>query len=112
MFAIHSVAIGQIKRRLRHTHGPRGCLNAGAFEGFHQLLKPFAGFPAQKVFPLHLKAIKGQLIFLHTAIAQDLNLTTGHAVTWEGNLFATGCFLGQEHREAFVIFCVWIRARQ
>ena len=103
LLAVGGVLHPDIKRRRSDSDGPRCCLDASAFEGLHQLLEPFAGLAAQQIVARDVKAVKGQLVFLHAAVAQNLDLAADHAVGGEGlGVGARGLF-GQKHRQAFVV---------
>ena len=54
----------------------------------HQLLEALALDAAEQVLGLHLEAVEGDLVFLHAAIAEHLDLGAGHAVR-PGNGFAS-----------------------
>ena len=97
---------------MRHTNGARAGLDAGGFKGLHQLLETLPLNPAQKVVGIDLEAVKGQLVLFHTAVAQNLNLTAGHAGGRERRLIGAWGFLGQKHRQTPVIGGVGVGAGQ
>ncbi len=69
-----------LHRRLRHADGARRGLDAGRFEGLHELLEAQPLDAAEQVLRLHLEAVEGDLVFLHAAIAEHLDLGAGHAL--------------------------------
>ncbi len=121
LLAVKRILHADIQRRLRHADGAGGGLDAGALEGFHQLLEALAFFAAQQVFALHMEVVEAQLVFLHAAIAQHLDLATGHALGGERIVVCARRLLGQEHATARGGRCVsgsvrassvitWVRA--
>ena len=96
---------------MRHTDGTRGCLDTGRFEGFHQLFEAFAFFAAQQVLTLHMEVVESQFVFLHAAVAQDLDFAAGHALGRERVFLGAGGFFGEKHGQTFVVVCRGIGAR-
>jgi hypothetical protein len=47
-----------VQRRLRDTDGARGGLDAGAFEGLHELLEALPSSPPRRFSPFTLKSSK------------------------------------------------------
>ena len=112
LFAVLTVLHGHIKRGLCHADGTGGGLDAGGLEGAHQLLEALTFFATQQVVAFDVEIIKAQLVFLHAAIAQHLDLAAGHAFGWKGGLVRAGGFFGDEHRQSAVIGGVGIGAGQ
>ena len=63
----------------------------------HQLLEALALDAAEQVFGLHFEAVERDLVFLHAAIAQHLDLGAGHAGDRERVAVIAARLLGQQH---------------
>ena len=103
LLAVDGVLHAHVQRSLGHADGARGGLDAGRFEGFHQLLEAVAFLAPKQVLALDLEVVEAKLVLLHAAIPQHLDLSAGHALGGEGILIRAGGFLGQEHRQALVV---------
>ena len=79
LHAFFGIAQRLLHRRLRHADGARRGLDARRLERLHQLLEALALDAAEQVLGLHLKAVEGDLVFLHAAIAEHLDFGAGHA---------------------------------
>ena len=55
------------------------------FEGLHQLLEALALDAAEQCAGRNLEAVEGDLVFLHAAIAEHLDLAARHALGGEGS---------------------------
>src|SRR6185436_10514945 len=86
-------------RRLRDADGTCCRLNSGGLERLHQLLEPEALGPAEQILRLHLEAVEGNLVFLHAAIAEHLDLGPAHAFRWEWILVVAAGLFGKQHRQ-------------
>src|SRR5262249_30204935 len=64
--------------RLRHADRARRGLDARRLEGLHELPKAQSLDAAEQVLRLHLETVEGDLILLHAAIAEHLDLGTRH----------------------------------
>ena len=69
----------RLHRGLRDADGARRGLDARRLEGLHQLLEAAPFDAAEQVRGRHLEAVEGDLVFLHAAIAEHLDLGAGHA---------------------------------
>ncbi len=77
------VAQAQLERALRDADGARRGLDAGQLEGLHQLLEALALDAAEQRLGRHAEAVEGDLVFLHAAIAEHLDLAARHALGGE-----------------------------
>ena len=91
-----------LHRRLRDADGARRGLDARRLEGLHQLLEAQALDAAEQVLRLHLEAVEGDLVFLHAAIAEHLDLGAGHARRRERILVVAARLLGEQHGQAAI----------
>ena len=82
------------------------------FEGLHELLEAEPFDAAEQVFRLHLETVEGDLVFLHAAIAEHLDLGAGHAVCREGIGVVAARLLGEQHGQAAVARLLRIGAYQ
>ena len=87
-------------------------MNARGFEGRHELLEALALDFAQQAPRPDRKAVEGDLVLLHTAVAEHLDLAAGHAWRREGIGVAAAWFFGQEHGEALIAPLLRIGAGQ
>ena len=78
----------------------------------HQLLEAQAFDAAEQVLGLHLEAVEGDLVFLHAAIAEHLDLGAGHARRRERIVVGAARLLGEQHGEAAIAGLVRIGAHQ
>jgi hypothetical protein len=101
-----------VERGLRDADGARGGLDAGAFEGLHELLEALTFLSAQQVLALHLEVVEIDRVFLHAAIAEHLDLAAGNAGVLPGLFVRARRLLGEEHGQAAVIGRVGHGARQ
>ena len=92
----------QLHRGLRDADGARRGLDARRLEGLHQLLEAEPLDAAEQILGLHLKAVEGDLVFLHAAIAEHLDLGAGHAGGRERILVGAARLLGEQHGEAAI----------
>ena len=74
------VAQAELEGALRDADGARRGLDAGRFEGLHQLLEALALDAAEQAVGGHVEAVEGDLVFLHAAIAEHLDLAARHAL--------------------------------
>ena len=103
LLAILGILHADIHRGLSDTDGARGGLDAGALEGFHELLEALALFPAQQVFTLHFEIVKVDGVFLHAAIAEHLDLTTRDTRILPRCLIRAGRLFREEHGQAAMV---------
>ena len=90
-----------------------GCsLNTRAFKSGHQVFEALAFDLTEQVFAINGKAIKGDFIFFHTAIAEYFNLAATHAFGREGGGVIAARLGGQKHGEAGKIACAGISTCQ
>ena len=101
-----------LHRRLRHADGAGRGLDARRFEGLHELLEAQPFDAAEQVFRLHFEAVEGDLVFLHAAIAEHLDLGAAHARRGEGIFVVAARLFREQHGEAAVAFFVRIGAHQ
>src|SRR5690606_39194991 len=80
---VQRITQAEFHRILRNAERAGRRLDAGALEGLHELLEAITLLAAEQVFRLHLEIIEAELIFLHTAIAEHLDLAAGHAFGWK-----------------------------
>ena len=106
------IAQAKVERRLRHADGARRRLDAGGFERLHQLLEPLPLDAAKQVFRAHLEAVEGDLVFLHAAIAQHLDLAARHALGREGFGIGSARFGRKQHGEAAIARRIGVGAHQ
>ena len=59
----------------------------------------------------HLEAVEGDLVFLHAAVAEHLDLAAAHALGREGLAHRAARLFGDEHREALVAGLARVGAR-
>ncbi len=71
--------------RLGDADGAGRGLDAGRFEGLHQLGEALALDAAEQVRVRHLEPVEGELVFLHAAIAEHLDLAARQASTGKGS---------------------------
>ena len=110
--ALQRISQPFLQRRLRHPDGARGGLDARTFEGLHQLLEALPLFPAQQVCCGHAQAVEGQLVLLHAAVAQHLDLAAGDALVGKGVFLCPRGLFRQKHAQAPPVGAVGIGARQ
>ena len=79
LLAVLGVAQAELERALRDADGAGGGLDAGALEGLHQLLEALALDAAEQVRRRHAEAVEAELVLLHAAVAEHLDLAAGHA---------------------------------
>ncbi len=87
-------------------------LDARGFESRHQLLeaKPFDA--AEKILGFHDEAVECDLVFLHAAIAEHLDLGAGHAGDRKRSLVATARLFREQHGKAAIAFLRRIGANE
>ena len=66
-------------------------------------LKPWPSTPPSRFVGRHLEAVEAELVFLHAAIAEHLDLAAGHALGREGVAVGAARLRRQQHREAAVV---------
>ena len=103
LVAVPGVAQGELQRALRHADGAGGGLDAGGLEGAHELLEALALDAAEKVRGRDAEAVEGELVLLHAAVAEDLDLAAGHAGGGEGVGLGAARLRGEQHGEAGVV---------
>jgi hypothetical protein len=74
LLAVLGVAQGELERVLRDADGAGGGLDAGALEGLHELLEALALDAAEQVRRRHAEAVEAELVLLHAAVAEHLDL--------------------------------------
>src|SRR6201999_396904 len=79
LLALLAVAQRHVHGGLGDADGPRRGLDAGGFEGLHELLEALPPLAAKEVFGPHLEPVEGDLELLHAAIAEHLDLGARHA---------------------------------
>src|SRR5258708_28545912 len=70
--ALVGISDGLFHGRLGDADRARRGLDAGRFEGLHDLLEALALDPAEPAFGLDLEAVERTFVFLHAALAQHL----------------------------------------
>ncbi len=108
--ALERVFEAELEGALGDADGAGGGLDAGAFEGRHQVLEAEALDFAEQVAGRHFEAVEAELVFLHAAIAEHFDLAAGHAFGGEGVLVRAARLLADEHREAGEVVGVRDRA--
>src|SRR6185295_9943984 len=98
----------QLHRGLRNSHGARGGLDARGLEGLHQLLEALPLDAAEQVLGLHLEAVEADLVFLHAAIAEHLDLAARHARRGEWIVIGAARLFGEQHRKPAIAGLLWI----
>ncbi len=101
-----------LHRRLRHADGARRGLDARRLEGRHELLEAEPLDAAKQVRRLHLEAVERDLVFLHAAIAEHLDLGAGHALGRERTGVIAARLFGQQHGDAAIAGLLRIGAHQ
>ena len=91
---------------LRDADGARRGLDARRLEGGHQLLEALALDAAEQLAGRHLEAVEGDVVLLHAAIAEHLDLAARHALGRERIGVRAARLLGQQHGEALVALLV------
>ena len=112
LLAVLGIFHANFQRRLCHANGARACLDAGGFKGLHQLLEALALNTAKKIICRNFEPVKGQLVFFHAAVTENLDLTAGHAGGREGGFISAGGLFGQKHRQATIVGGVGVGAGQ
>ena len=74
LHAALGIAHGGLHRGLRHADRARRGLDACRLEGRHQLLEALPLSAAEQVLGRDLEAVERDLVFLHAAIAEHLDL--------------------------------------
>ena len=112
LHTVERVAERLFNRRLGNADGARRGLDARRFERRHQLLEAEAFDAAKQIFGLHPEAVERDLVFLHAAIAEHLDLGARHA--GRGKRIGVGAarLFRQQHREAAIALLRRIGAHQ
>ena len=97
LLAVFGVLQAHFERVLGHADGAGGGLDAGGLEGLHQLLEALVLLAAEQVGGGHAEAVEAELVFLHAAVAEHLDLAAGHALGGEVLRFVARLLLGDEH---------------
>src|SRR5690606_2998808 len=84
LLALLGIAEAEFERVLGDADGARRGLDAGALEGLHELLEPFALSPSEEICRRHPEAVEAEFVFLHAPVAEHLDLATGHAFGRKG----------------------------
>ena len=81
-------------------------------ECLHELPKPEPLDAAEQVLRLDLEAVEGDLVFLHAAIAEHLDLGARHAGSRKWIFIRAARLFRQQHRQPAVTGLVRIGAHQ
>ena len=81
-------------------------------KGLHELLEAQPLDAAQQVFRLHLETVEGDLVFLHAAIAEHLDLGAAHAFCRERIFVGAARLFGEQHGQAAMAGFLRIGAHQ
>ena len=85
-----------------NADGAGGRLNAGGLECRHELLETLALRASEELRDRHLETVEGDVVFLHAAIAEHLDLAAGHTGRRERVRVRPARLLGEQHRQPFV----------
>ena len=112
LVALQGVLQAQFHGVLRHADGAGRRLDAGTFEGRHQLLETLAFLAAQKLARRDFETVEAKLVFLHAAVAEHLDLAAGHAGGGEGVVLRAARLFRQQHGKPLVSRLVRVGADQ
>ena len=112
LVALERVGEAEIEGVLGDADGPRRGLDTRRFEGLHELLEAAPRLTAEQGVAGYREAVEGNLIFLHAAIAEHLDLGAHHAGRRERVVLGAPRLRGQEHGEALVARLALVAAHQ
>ncbi len=102
MLALLGIGERLLHGRLRHADRARRSLNARRFEGLHQLPKAQPLDATEQILSLHLETIERDLVFFHSAIAENLYFGSPHACRRKWIVIGAARLLRQQHGEPAV----------
>jgi hypothetical protein len=110
--AVPGVGKPEFERVLGDAHGAAGGLDAGGLKRLHELLEALALDTAEQPVGRHLESLEADLVFLHAAVAQHLDLGARHALDGERVGVAAAGLGRQQHGQAAVSALARVGAHQ